>query len=202
MDVVKGTEGYSAVVQGFIAATHTVSFETLHAPYLDQIPVPPSHVLDVGAGIGRDASVLASMGHQVVAVEPTPEFLAAAKELHGSQDIQWIDGALPDLKALGVTEDRFDFILVSGVWHHLNDHERAIAMPRLAGMLRPGGVIAMSLRNGPAGAGTYVFPTDHEETIEAANSCGLEPVVVTAGLPSLMPGKPEVVWSKLAFKRL
>ena len=85
---VKGASGYVAAIESFIAATEALSFETLHAPYLDLIPTTPGCVLDVGAGIGRDASVLASMGHSVVAVEPVPEFLAAARKRYPSSSLQ------------------------------------------------------------------------------------------------------------------
>lgn len=71
---VKGTEGYAAATERFVVATHGIAFQDLHQSILQFIPTDPSHVLDVGSGIGRDAAVLAEMGHTVVAVEPTREF--------------------------------------------------------------------------------------------------------------------------------
>jgi protein-L-isoaspartate O-methyltransferase len=35
------------------------------------LPAPPARVLDVGAGSGRDAAWLTSLGLEVVAVEPS-----------------------------------------------------------------------------------------------------------------------------------
>ena len=44
---------------------------TLHG-WLDGVaPAAPGLVLDVGAGIGRDAAWLAGLGHDVIAVEPS-----------------------------------------------------------------------------------------------------------------------------------
>lgn len=202
MEGVQGTKGYRSAVELFIAATNAVAFEELHAPYLGLIPRKPSRVLDVGAGIGRDAFVLASMRHDVVAVEPTPELLAAAKRMHGAARIEWIDDSFPELARLGSAANQFDFVLASAVWHHLSDSERAIAMSRVAELVRVGGVFALSLRNGPAGAGTHIFPTDHRQTISSAIGLGFETVVALTDQPSLIAGKNDVTWSKLAFRRV
>lgn len=68
MNRVRGTEGYGTSVERFAAATESIDFNTLHSPYLNLIPTEPSYVLDIGVGVGRDASVLASMGHLVTGV--------------------------------------------------------------------------------------------------------------------------------------
>jgi 2-polyprenyl-3-methyl-5-hydroxy-6-metoxy-1,4-benzoquinol methylase len=61
--------------------------------------------------------------------------------------IAWLADSLPDLAGLGAR--RFDFILLSGVWHHLAADERRLAFARLAELLDPEGRILMSLRHGP-----------------------------------------------------
>ena len=199
---VKGATGYSASVQQFIRATDAIKFENLHRPYLEFIPTQSSRILDVGAGVGRDASVLASMGHEVVAVEPVPEFLEAAKKFHDSAKIQWVNDSLPDLKRLGEKKDQFDFILASAVWHHLNESERVNSFRRIAELIRSGSIFALSLRNGPAGVGTHIFPTDFQQTIDLALDLGFEEVITLTDQPSLIAGKTNVKWSKLAFKKL
>lgn len=101
MDRVEGTKGYKQVVQKFVEATESIGFNELHQPYLAHIPQTPSRVLDIGAGIGRDAAMLSSLGHQVVAVEPLCEFLRIAVERYNSHRINWIHDALPRLEMLG-----------------------------------------------------------------------------------------------------
>lgn len=202
MKNVKGTQGYGADVDRFIFVTEEVDFEELHQPYLGLIPTEPSRVLDTGAGVGRDSAVLASMGHSVVAVEPMPEFLDAARRLHDSPNIQWVHDSLPELEKLGDELDQFDFVLASAVWHHINMTERTVAMSRIADLVRTGGILAMSLRNGPVGAGTHTFPTDYNQTIESAIDFGFKMMLALTDQPSLIAGKGEVKWSKLAFKRL
>ena len=48
-----------------------LSFEEIRAPVLDLLPECDACILDVGAGIGRDAAWFAANGHNVVAVEPS-----------------------------------------------------------------------------------------------------------------------------------
>ncbi|MEM6512849.1 MAG: class I SAM-dependent methyltransferase [Pseudomonadota bacterium] len=202
MRPVEGTAGYGTDVQRFVAATEAVDFKDLHKPYLDLIPRRPGRILDIGAGIGRDAHVFASMGHDVVAVEPMRRLLDVARARYDSPKTLWVCDSLPELASLSEADNLFDFVLVSAVWHHLNDAERERALSRIARLLRVGGRFALSLRTGPAGGGTHVFPTDHEQTIQSVTDAGFKTEVALKGLPSLVPGKSGVVWSKLVFLRV
>ena len=74
-------------------------------------------------------------------------------------------------------------------------------MKRLATLTTNGGILALSLRNGPAGAGIHNFPTDYKQTIKLAERHGFELVSRVTNEPSQIQGKPGVTWSKLAFKR-
>lgn len=196
--VVKGTTGYADVVEHFIEATCSLRFETLHASFLELIPSKPGQVLDVGSGVGRDSVVLATMGHKVTAVEPEPVFRQAAKRLHDSPRINWVDDALPSLANVS---GRFDFILISAVWHHLDDSERERSMSRLSDLLTDGATLALSLRHGPAGAGSHVFPVDGKNTIQLARSFDLDCIRSYFDQPSQMAGKDDVTWTQLAFAR-
>ena len=134
-------------------------------------------------------------------MEPLPEFRAIGKSLYHAYNIQWLDDALPELGALGQDGPAFDFVLASAVWHHLDESERRSALSRISALVRIGGTFAVSLRNGPTGGGTHVFPTDHQQTIESAENLGFEAVVTCIDQPSLIQGKSDVKWTKLAFRR-
>ena len=65
----------------------------------------------MGAGSGRDAAWLASLGHEVIAVEPSDQMRARAQELHaGAPGITWINDRLPGLEKGSAI---FDLSLVS-----------------------------------------------------------------------------------------
>jgi len=86
---VPGTEGYAKHAEVLANDWRRISFEDHHRPVLHLIPDTPSRILDVGAGMGRDAAALASMGHAVLAVEPVgpfPEGRRMFRRLRGGHD--------------------------------------------------------------------------------------------------------------------
>lgn len=202
MSQVSGAKGYAKRIDQFVETTEAIDFYELHKPFLDFIPAKPSRVLDVGAGAGRDAAVLASVGHNVVAVEPVPDFLSIARERHNSPNIEWVNDALPMLSKLGDKPSQFHFVLASAVWHHIDDSEREVAMMRISALLHPGGIFALSLRHGPAGAGSHIFPTHSGRTAEIARTAGLRTELILPDQPSVIAGKDDVRWTKLVFQRM
>ena len=200
---VPGTRGYAAHADDLIERYEAIGFERKHAALLDLLPRPPARVLDIGAGSGADAAWLAERGHHVVAVEPERALRTRAKSLHPSPSIEWLDDSLPDLAALRQRTERFDLIMLSAAWMHLAVEERRRAMPVLAALLSPGGLIALSLRHGPVPAGRAMFEVSTDETIALARACGLRTVACDVGAPSLQAANAQagVVWSKLAFVR-
>lgn len=198
---VPGTEGYALAVRKFIEATMAIDFVELHRDFLPFIPKKSARVLDVGAGIGRDAAVLAGWGHTVLAVEPTEEFRIEGKEMYGSLGIEWTDDSLPELEQLKDRTGDFDFILASAVWHHLDAKSQYRALERIAQLLDINGLFALTLRNGPAGIGTHVHPTDGRQVISDANQYGLAPILFLENQPSLIKNKEKVTWTKLVFQK-
>jgi SAM-dependent methyltransferase len=197
-----GTQGYAADAQALIARYERIPFAEKHQPVLHLFPSAPADVLDIGAGTGADAAFLAAAGHRVVAVEPTEAFRAAAISLHATQPVEWLDDSLP---ALGVVRARgqcFDLILLSAVWMHLDQAERAQAMPRVAALLRPGGRVLLSLRHGPVPHGRRMFEVSAEETIQLAQAQGLH-CVLNLHTPSVQQINRDagVMWSRLAFTK-
>jgi SAM-dependent methyltransferase len=194
-----GTEGYGETAAKLVGPYETIAFHDVHADVLHLFPGAPGRVLDIGAGTGRDAAALAGQGHAVTAVEPTPELRDHGKALHSAAPIVWIDDALPDLdivRGLGAT---FDLVLLTAVWMHLDLGQRQGAMPKVASLLAPGGVMAMRLRHGPVPAGRRMFDVTIEETAALAEACGLS-TIHRGRRPGLF-GVPDVHWSVVVFRR-
>lgn len=195
----KGIEGYSEAMEKFTSLTLSIDFELLHKDFLAYIPKEKCHILDLGAGIGRDADSLSALGHKVVAVEPNPAMVAVGQSLFKNK-VEWLSDSLPRLKMLN-SNYRFNFILASGVWHHINDKEQKQAIKRTAQLLDVDGVFAVSLRNGPAGLGKNIYPTDEKVIIKAASANGLKLLMDQENQPSLITNKADVRWTRLVFQK-
>jgi SAM-dependent methyltransferase len=177
-----------------------MAFADVHRQVLHLIPATASRVLDIGAGTGRDAAGFAAMGHRVVAVEPTEALRSRAAELHPSPQIEWLDDSLPDLAqvlALGVA---FDVVMLTAVWMHLDPAQRQRAMPRVAALLQPRGVLIMSLRYGPVPPGRTMFAVSAEETIQLAAAEGLKSTLKFGSADGVLR-RPGVSWVRLAFRK-
>jgi len=198
---VSGTEGYAETAGRFAERAESVSFAKLHAKVLHLMPPPPGSVLDIGSGTGRDAAQFAAMGYRVVAAEPVVELRTKAQELHPSRQIEWLDDSLPDLTTLVAREAQFDLIMLTAVWMHLDAAQRRHAMPRLACLLRPQGVMILSLRHGPVPVGRLMYEVSADETAALAGNEGLRPRLRLEDQPSQLAGKSDVTWTLLAFAK-
>jgi hypothetical protein len=91
--------------------------------------------------------------------------------------------------------------MLTAVWMHLDEAERRLAMPKLASLLRPEGLLAITLRHGPVPAGRIMFEVSVEETIALAHSCEMEAILSVHG-PSTQAVNREagISWSRLAFR--
>lgn len=193
-----GTEGYGETADVLVKHYESVAFADLHRDTLHLMPTTPCRVLDIGAGAGRDAAALAAMGHRVVAAEPTEELRAHGRRLHPEATIEWIDDSLPRLDKVHALGERFDLVLLTGVWMHLDAAERTHAMARVATLLAPAALITLQLRHGPVPAGRRMFEVSAAETRALASDHGLE-VLHDSERPALLASS-AVWWSVLAFR--
>lgn len=113
------------------------------------LPPPPGPVLDIGAGSGAHAVAFEAKGYRVVAVEPSAGMRAQALTLFPDMDAEWIDDRLPDLATVRGRGERFPFILINAVWMHVPPADRDRAVAAVAGLLTPGGIVSLALRQGP-----------------------------------------------------
>ena len=197
---VSGTEGYADEAEELFKLYESFPAADAHRPVLHLIPTEPSRILDIGSGTGRDAAWFASMGHRVVAVEPIDAMRIPAMALHPSPQIEWLDDSLPDLALLLARGEKFDVVMLTAVWMHLDAEQRRRAMPNLASLVRQGGAVIMQIRHGPVPVGRRMFEVSPEETIELAQTQDLHPVLNLRTESRQEQNRiAGITWTNLAF---
>lgn len=163
--------------------------------------LPPAEgrlILDVGAGSGRDAGWFADQGYEVVALEPSAAMRHEARRLHPHPRIRWIDDRLPALSRVGRLGTDFDVILLSAVWMHIAPADRPRAFRKLVNLLKPGGLMALTVRHGPVEPGRGMHPVSREEVERLAREHGAFVEYVGAAPDS--GGRGSVRWTHIGVR--
>jgi SAM-dependent methyltransferase len=155
--------------------------------------------LDVGAGSGRDAAWLSGLGFDVVAAEPSTGMRGVGSRTHPDAKIRWLDDRLPALNASHALGLSFDVILLSAVWQHVAPGDRRRAFRKLVTLLKPGGLLVLTLRFGPA-------PPDrpmHEVSLGEVEGMARELGMIVAKIERRTGGaqrRPGVDWVTVAMR--
>jgi len=190
---------YDAQAGTLAARYESTSAEAVHAALRAFIPRGGDRIaLDVGAGSGRDAAWLASLGYEVVAAEPAAGMRLEAQRRHPDPRIRWLDDRLPDLTGVHRLGLAFDLILLSAVWMHVPPGVRARAFRKLSTLLKPGGVILMSLREGPSEPDRPMWPAPAGEIEAFARTHGL--AVLRSVTTSDPLGRADVLWTGMCLR--
>lgn len=191
--------GYDAHGAELTARYERLRAEDVHAAILDHLPTGTGRMaLDVGAGSGRDAAWLKGLGFEVVAVEPANSMREGAIGLHGSTDIRWLDDRLPALANTHRLGLAFDVILLSGVFMHVRPEDRPRAFRKLATLLKSGGRLLISVRDGIGTPERPMWPVARGELESFARSHGLTVLQVTDGRDLLE--RADVRWTTYALQ--
>lgn len=95
----------------------------------------PADVLDLGAGTGKLTRQLVALGHRVVAVDPLPEMLAQLRAVvPGVEALEGMGESIP------LAADSVGVVTIAQAFHWLDP---VAALPEIARVLRPGGVLAL-----------------------------------------------------------
>jgi len=193
-------EGYDGSAGELVPRFEAISSAEVYAPVAHLLPTVSCRMIDVGAGTGRDAAWFAGRGHDVLAVEPVVKFREAGMALHPSPHLEWLDDSLPELSRTMKRRERFEFVLLSAVWQHLDPDQRRLAMPKLRGLTAGHGLLIMSVRKGPGTPKRPVFPARVMETIELAGVTGLR-LVFRQNTESVQACNRQagVTWTWLVF---
>ena len=122
---------------------------------------PDCTVVDLGSGTGQFAVAAAQVCRRVVAVDVSPLMLAPLREKLDRGDVRNVETVNAGFLTYEHEGAAADVVYSRFALHHLPDFWQAIALRRMAEMLRPGGVLRLS-------DVVYSFePTDAEQCIEA-----------------------------------
>jgi ubiquinone/menaquinone biosynthesis C-methylase UbiE len=120
-----------------------------------------SVVVELGTGTGQFALAAGEVCERVIAVDVSPVMLARLQEklaAGAAGNVEAVDAGFLTYEHAGAPAD---VVYSRFALHHLPDFWQAIALRRMAGMLRPGGVLRLS-------DVVYNFdPADAERVIEA-----------------------------------
>ncbi len=102
-----------------------------------------AEVLDAGCAYGRDTEYIKSKGFQIRAIDLSRPLIIRARELY--PDIEF---AVADVRNTGFEDASFDGIWCNATLLHLKDDDIQAALREFNRILRPGGILAVSLKKG------------------------------------------------------
>jgi SAM-dependent methyltransferase len=124
---------------GAVAAAYDAGRPTFPAEALTWILGPGRlQILDLGAGTGKLAAVAAGLGHDVVAVDPSEEMLSVCRR------IARVDTMVGAAESIPLAHASVDAVIVGQAFHWF---EHARALPEIARVLRPHGVLGLLWNN-------------------------------------------------------
>lgn len=102
-------------------------------------------LLDLGCGTGRFGARLASLGHEVVGVDPAEAMLRAARSRPHGDQVTWVRG---DARSVRLGQ-RFDLVMMTGHAFQvfLSPADQLAALRTMAAHLAPDGTVAFETRN-------------------------------------------------------
>lgn len=102
-----------------------------------------SEVVDLGAGAGQFALAAARRFGHVTAVDVSPAMLAALRERAGSAGLSNLDVVQAGFLSYEQVGRPADGVYTRHALHQLPDFWKALALDRIARMLRPGGILRL-----------------------------------------------------------
>lgn len=97
-------------------------------------------VVDMGAGTGTFALAAAALGYRVIAVDVSDAMLREAARKEEGRDLELVQAGMLTYVHRGPPAD---LVHSRNALHHLPDFWKAIALRRMASMLRPGGLLRL-----------------------------------------------------------
>ncbi len=97
---------------------------------LSFFPPPPATVLDVGCGLGYSAFLLAQKGYKVVAIAPSTERIAYAKQVYGDSGVEFRTLSYFDEDETVFSKEHYDVLLFQESMQYLSPLNNVIGRAR------------------------------------------------------------------------
>jgi SAM-dependent methyltransferase len=131
------------------APGHDRAHENINLPaLLELLPAPGARTLDFGCGEGRVGRLLASLGHQVAAIDASPSMAALARGHADPLPTCVADGA-----ALPFPDETFDLVVAYMCLHDIDDLAGATA--EIGRVLARGGRLCAAIVHPVSSAGDF-----------------------------------------------
>ena len=118
--------------------------------------------------------------------------------MHPDPGICWMDDKLPELGRVSRSGLSFDLILLSAVWMHVKETNRPRAFRKLINLLKPGGLLAITLRCGPTDRDRGFHPVSVEEVETLARDHGA--FVARQTEAKDLQGRGDIRWIQIAIR--
>jgi SAM-dependent methyltransferase len=119
------------------------------------------NVLDIGAGSGADAAMLAERGHHVLAIDPSEKLLDHARATFAHPDIEYLQDELPAMEAVKARSEKFDVVFLSAVWQYIPPNQWKESLETIRDLSAPGAIVLISYPTPPSRE--YQHEVDFEE---------------------------------------
>jgi ubiquinone/menaquinone biosynthesis C-methylase UbiE len=133
---------YNSVATGY-NSVHSDDVDIARADYFLNLLPPGAHVLDFGAGNGRDSQYFAHKGFAPTLLDNSPKLLAFARQsVPAGQFIQ------ADMVDVQLEPESFDGIWASASLLHLTKPEARAVLQKLTLSLKKNGIFAVKVKEG------------------------------------------------------
>jgi len=119
---------------------------------------------------------------------------------HSRTQLHWLDDCRPNLKTPEASGLKFDMVLLSAVWVQLKSGvERSRAFGKMANMLKPEGILVITLRHGPSPDERVMHPVSREEVLRLGRDQALRLVLHDTASDDLLQ-RSKTSWETLVFR--
>ena len=118
--------------------------------FAERIDLNGLAIVDIGAGSGHNAARMAAAGAEVLAIEPDPGKVAAARAAQG--EVAGLRFAVGGAEAIPAADRSLDLATCFNSFHHIPEPLRDRAVDDLRRVLKPGG---MAYIQEPVATGSY-----------------------------------------------